>query len=57
MCKPPALQLELVRQLQWEIHSAALPIVCVGETAPGQGESRRVLLAWRQGCTVPLGSY
>lgn len=40
MCKPPAMQLEVVRQLQWEINSAGPPPrVIVGETAPGPGES------------------
>lgn len=42
MCKPPALQLELVRQQQFKIYSAAPPSVFVGETAPGQGGGRRV---------------
>lgn len=45
-CKPPAMQLGVIRQLQWEINSAGPPCVIVGETAAGQGESRLLALAW-----------
>lgn len=31
MCKPPAMQLGVVRQLQWEINSAGPPCVIVGK--------------------------
>lgn len=44
--QPPAMQLEVVRRLQWEINSAGPPLVIVGETATGQGESRLLALAW-----------